>query len=837
MNIKLKRLIRSSIVLYFFLNISTINAQNIQISANNKSLDKILIELRDNYAVQFSYNPSVVATNFITLNAQFTSVGEALTAILKQTNLQYELSDNVYVVFPKRINKEPVSLKEYILAGSIFDGISGETLPYTQLIINNYALISGSDGTFVYKTTDDSLFRVRINYLGYYMLDTIVKPSKTARFSMNPAFNQIDEIRITGSSISYSTQIGSQAGMLRVNQKVANYLPGNGDNAVFNLLRLQPGILAAGEYSSDLIIWGSYKGQSLLTFDGFRVFGQCNFNDNISAINPFLAKDIQVLKAGYGASYGNVVGGIVNIEGIEGKQNKHDINLNINNNTITGLYSFPVGNKTTVILAMRKTYFDLYQPQALKDLVNLRKKQQALADIPVNPDYYFYDFNAKITTKLDEQQKFYVTFYNSKDRFFYDLNYDGDYYHLYNSLLEQNHQQAFAANYNYRDKDGNAHEFIVSHSALDRSFTDSSAVVRILTGKLSYNKYDKLFNTIDESSLKWNNTSIYNSNSQWLWGFEALQNKVILLDDSMNINIQNREHQGYELTAYMSHLFHLDSTFEIETGLRTTYFNLTNKDVWMPRISIRYKVNNFRYNFSGGTYSQALVENLQIDKFGNMRYKWMLADNKYIPIVNSRHLVLGANYSAHGFSVNTELFLKNTDGLARYLSLDEGILRSIGISRSYGVDVFLKKEYKGSSAWISYTYSYAQEHFPYFINQYWKRSLQDQRHEIKMATLINLHPFYLGMNYVWGSGFPDPTPFIADIYTEKPYNRFDVSAIYRLSRDKFKMELGFSLLNVFDYQNIKYDNFIRIPRNTLNTVSLYSEAVPFTPTLFLHLIF
>jgi len=76
--------------------------------------------------------------------------------------------------------------------------------------------------------------------------------------------------------------------------------------------------LAAGEQSREMLIWGSYSGHSQLIFDGFTVFGLKNFNDNISFANPYMSKDIKVMKGGFGADYGDRVGGIVEITGIQG---------------------------------------------------------------------------------------------------------------------------------------------------------------------------------------------------------------------------------------------------------------------------------------------------------------------------------------------------------------------------------------------------------------------------------------------------------------------------------------------------------------------------------------
>ena len=79
---------------------------------------------------------------------------------------------------------------------------------------------------------------------------------------------------------------GIRPGLLRINHKSALSIPGSGDNSVFSVLRLQPGILASGEQSNNLVIWGSYSGQSSVLFDGITLFGLKSYSDNISAVNP-----------------------------------------------------------------------------------------------------------------------------------------------------------------------------------------------------------------------------------------------------------------------------------------------------------------------------------------------------------------------------------------------------------------------------------------------------------------------------------------------------------------------------------------------------------------------
>ena len=51
-------------------------------------------------------------------------------------------------------------------------------------------------------------------------------------------------------------------------------------------------------------------------------------------------------------------------------------------------------------------------------------------------------------------------------------------------------------------------------------------------------------------------------------------------------------------------------------------------------------------------------------------------------------------------------------------------------------------------------------------------------------------------------------------------------------------ETGLSVLNIFDTQNLKYANLKNINLGQdLGTVKVYSDAVPFTPILFLKVVF
>ena len=66
-----------------------------------------------------------------------------------------------------------------------------------------------------------------------------------------------------------------------------------------------------------------------------------------------------------------------------------------------------------------------------------------------------------------------------------------------------------------------------------------------------------------------------------------------------------------------------------------------------------------------------------------------------------------------------------------------------------------------------------------------------------------------------------------------PYKRADIAATYRFALKRVRIEAGISILNLFNRENIKFTDVTQIPVEDNNFVSIYSEALPFTPALFL----
>lgn len=829
------------IVFLWFCHVS-LSGQKIEIQAEQEPLNQVLLGMAKEYRVQLSFDDRQLSEYDITLQRSFDNPETAIRFLIRDLPLEVRQIGEVFTIYRHTV---PEIIRKYRLSGRVIDLKTGESLPFSHVLVNQSGVVTDFNGIFTYVSAD-SVFNLRISYLGYYIKDTTLLPGVTHVVKLTPSIIGLKEVVIEGSTVERSGQIGEEAGTIRLNHKIAYRLPGNGDNAVFNFLRLQPGILAAGERSSELIIWGSYSGHSKIMFDGFTIFGLKNFNDNLSFVNPYMAKDIKVLKGGYPAEYDDRVGGIVDISGISGTIYKPTINLNINNMTVNGMASVPLLKSSSLAFAYRHTYYNLYDEDDLS-VIGGGRRNSTKADINVYPDYIFRDFNLKYAGSTSGGDPFFVSLYEGKDRFSYQIEQERNVVDISQEVDEENLQRGGSAFYGKSWKNGVQSHFSVSASGLNKSFYEKQIVTR-KNGNGAFSPFSsrevQFNNQILELNAK-NMTRIPLSGKQILEaGWNYTYEQVQFSEDSLDHTLVSSADRSHRIGVYLMDEIRPVPALSIRPGLRVDYPVHLERIYLQPRIQLSLDLSeHWRLNAAAGIYNQFIAETSVIDELGNFRYVWAVCDNIDVPVLKAEHLVGGLTYRINGFSIGVESYYKTTSGITRQVNLwREGIqLVYQGEARMYGMDLQVKQYFLKHEVWASYTLSKTEESFPYMPEDVdYMDAPQDQRHEVKGAVLLNFHPFFFSANYVYGSGFRTPPSFmpVTDDQEERyPYSRLDLALIYRHSIKSYHFEIGFSILNVLNHENIKYSNLIRIPDSPNSSFSIHAEAVPFTPTIYLNMAF
>jgi hypothetical protein len=827
----LKKLLIS---LFFTCLFSLSYSQEIRVTCADEPLNKILISLRDDYGLLLSFDDAYLSSFKITADTTFASTEKAFDFLFTGLPLKYDRKNGVYIIYTVQKKDKPV---KYLISGRITDRTNRETLPYSGIQINNSVLSSDAKGNFSFMSETDSVFSVKISYVGYYILDTILNAGTNYDFRLMPSVIAMKEIVVRGSSVAKTIQAGVSPGIIRINHKIAYYLPGNGDNSIFNVLRLQPGILAAGEQSADLIIWGSYEGQSQVIFDGFSLYGMKNFNDNISAVNPFMAKDIKVLKGGFGAEYGERVGGIVDITGTDGNRLAPSVRLCINNMTVNGMASLPIRKRSALLLAYRQTYYNLYNPVTFFTAGSGRGQQNPQADFYITPDYLFRDMNLKYSGS-STHSNYYLSLYGGSDNFDYAFEDANMHRTLTLNHSEKNNQVGGTLFYGLNWKAKNTSNFIISFSSLQTDQTHDEEITRTSGQQITSSIHDKYMASVKEVNGRIENTLTVSEKHQLDAGLGTLFYYTDRAETELGNTVLNEDKQLPVPYFFIQDNINLFKKLTLRPGLRADIHPSAGKAFIQPRLSLLYRVSdNLKLNAAAGMYNQFVAKNMIIETTGNYRLAWSACDGRDVSVLSSQNITLGLTYNKKGFIFSAEGYLKSTDGITRYIQTTTGTNLYNGDSKTKGLDIFIKQDFKGQTVWISYTLSKTVEYFPYFPTDEYVPAMQDQRHELKLAGLARFKSFHFSVNYVFGTGFPDPGQLPEVVDYMQYYSRLDAALIYQPSKWKVNIDAGVSVLNVLNTENIRYSNYTRVPTDESTTISLYAEAVPFTPTIFLNIYF
>jgi len=249
------------VIILGIISICPVFSQTVSIHVQNKPLPEVLFQLRDKYQIQFTYNPKTIENCRITQSKTYSSAEEAIRNLTQICNLTYKKNGTIFILLPhpKSTHKPKISTPKpipiyYTFAGKLTDSWSGESLPSGVIQYQNKYVTTDNDGNFSLQSTENQIL-AKISYLGFYQKDTILKPSKKLQIQLQPANIELEEVLVQTSSPIFKMHLGQSAGKIKLNHKITTFLAGNQDNGIYNLLRLQAGIMAAGEQNHDYTIW------------------------------------------------------------------------------------------------------------------------------------------------------------------------------------------------------------------------------------------------------------------------------------------------------------------------------------------------------------------------------------------------------------------------------------------------------------------------------------------------------------------------------------------------------------------------------------------------------
>lgn len=790
-------------------------------------VDKPLNTVLNTLGIEISYDDKALSAYRVSVSKSFRTPDEALNFLLKDKPFKIEKVGNVYVVLPEIQQQEPLaapsdapSAPRYIIKGVLVDRFTDERLPYAYIHTQRGIEVCDQTGTFSLVEVTGRKVPIQIQYLGYNRLDTLLSPG-THVLSLTPQTMELEEVVVQPGSAPLLIHAGKTSGEVRLNHQVARHIPGSPDNSVFNLLRMMPGVRASGEPSDELIVWGSNVGESRIEFDGLVLFGMKNFNEHISSVNPYLVKDVRLLKGGYDATHGNRIDAIAQITGISGNTESVSVKASVSNYTANVYASVPMGKRASLSAAYRQTYYNLYDKEEVTGSHEGTGRQNM--EVYIKPRYSFKDLNLKYAGKTSGGDSYYISLYGADDRFRFSVTQTQNYEM---SAKEKNRQYGGVAFYEKVWSKGSNTQALISFSKL-------SSHLDHITGFIN-NAGNKLQSTYTDNSIQENTVKLQHRTR--LGTFQSIRAGA---EWKQYTNHLNAVHHTVNVPSLFVTNQLMLGKISVEAGLRATLpeggsFSL------QPRISARYTISDeWTATASGGIYNQFISRVPYAFQEGNYQMIWSAADSTYL---KGKHAVAGLAYNKNGWLVSVEGYFKHTHNGVYFQ--DNTIY--FADNTVWGGDIYVKKEWGPHTGFASYS----------LVNI--RRPSNDLGHEWKAGMVSTFGPFHVSATYIFGTGFSylstgghnghgkqhnNGIETRASEHNKHAqvsssgsgnYNRLDVAASYTRQFGKCKGQIGLSLLNVFNARNVKYNYRLSDKDNVAN---IYAKAAPFTPMIFIEFVF
>lgn len=805
-------------LLLLFLSVTAAFSQELRLVVSAKPLNAVLNSLN----IEISFDDKALSKYTVTVSKTFSSPAAAIQFLLKDKPLKVEKVGSVFVISPAREANEPklVALPakpRVIISGEVIDKSSGEPLSYAHLQTHQGLVTTNEAGYFSFVCEDTRPVMVMTSYLGYEPLDTLLSRGNHKLF-LSPIPIALEEVTVKPTASALFMQSGKTAGEIRSNHQIARYMPGSSDNSVFNLLRMMPGVRASGEPSEDLIVWGSNWGESRLTYDGFTIFGLKSFNDQISSVNPYLAKDICLQKGGQDASGGNRIGAIAEITGVDGDFTRMALKANLSNYTGNIYTSVPIiRNRSALSVAYRQTFYNLYEKENVGK-ENSAHEQVSLSDTYIKPNYDFRDVNVKYVGKTIGGDRYHVSLYGADDHFKFNVSQRD----FAIDATEKNRQLGASSGYSWIWNDGSQSKALLTFSRLAAIVDNVSGITTAQSSTSSPLDVFTIRNNAQELALKiehnFNIGTIHRIQIGGEWQY---------LTCEFNATISRLCYPSLYATDRL-----LFGKLSVDAGIRMD-IAVNGRTYLQPRLSARYRWSDeITTSASFGMYNQFLTRVPFQYRPGSYQMIWNLADNTSL---SSIHYLTGIAYSKNGWLMSAEAFIKSNRN--QHFFVDNAIYATDNTIS--GIDLLMKKGWGKHQFWGSYSLVHATK--PEFSTG----------HEVKAGTVYFLKPFYLSATYVYGSGFPylstsehghgeknengqHGNEYRHSDTSRQSYNRLDLSATYRLQLRGFCIQAGASVINVFNTNNVKYSYRLSDKNSVYN---VYTKATPLTPILFLEFIF
>ena len=805
--------------------------------AQKSTLYDQMQNIQNEYKIHFVYD-SKIKTNRIYKGETIKglTLKEALTRTFRQTNISFVIAGNNVIL------KEQ-NAPYYILSGYVKDN-NGEPIVNATVkdITTESHASTDAEGRyrFYLKEGEHSLVAY---YFGNKSGETKIymKSKKRTDFTINTESFELKEVVVNENSLSQQ----SEKTILTAADINKEYSLLSSPDVIKTLQRL-PGISNGIELSSGLYVRGGNNDENLFILDGAPVYQTNHSFGLFSAFNTDIIKNIDFYKNGFPARYSGRLSSVADIRTKDGNMKnvcgKFSIGLLDGRLQLEG----PIAKgKTSFNIALRRSWLDL----PLKLIYAFAKDKND----NVSYDYAFYDINAKVTHKFNDNS-IWASLYTSHDKYGIKDNSSWDGYSntTNNKMNWGNVNVCLGGDFCLSDRLFAQTKLIYAESKSvyryddDDTYRDDNDILHrnsldIRSDKIKMQDFsvraDAFWNISSKQQLRTGlSSTIHKFKPQEMMSSFYFYNTDSNIDTTAVYN--GSKVKSIESTFYVESMTKPIESIKLNIGSSLSVINVKGKNYYMfdPRLSASFLLSEkTSLNLSATRMSQSIhrISDCYLDMPMDF---WTPVTKTFKPSTSYQFSIGLKSNIKKGLSVDVSAFYKKTYNILRFRNWN-GVIPSavewdknvtLGNGLSYGLETVIKLNRSKLNSTLAYTLSWSKRYFKEIYDK-WFYDQFDNRHRLNLS--VEYHPtqkfsMFSQLTLHSGNKTSVPTAYIPlpnlsdnngnrdfgfiyskpNNYTMPTYHRFDIGCNIKRtgSRSGNIYIWNISIYNIFCHLNTMY---------------------------------
>ncbi len=771
---------------------------------------------------------------------------------MKKNKAKFPLIFILFFIFSVSLKAQNIKIHGKITDNETGEAIIGVPVGNARLGIGT---VSSSPLGYYYLDVPFDTTTITVNYIGY--------EKKTIKLNSGIVKNSLDIVLLRSAiNLEEISVTAEKEKIIRVNPDVVSAvsispaliakLPNFGEVDIMRAFQLLPGISGSNETSAGLYVRGGTPDQNLILFDGMSIYHVDHFYGFFSAFNANSVDDVELYKGGFPAEFGGRTSSILDIKGKPADMQNFNIGGGLSLLSVNAFAEIPiVKDKVSLQIAFRRSYTDLIKSGLYDNIFGMyndaepetatatgRAGRGGIQTETFEPSFYFYDLNTKLSYKPTNKDLFTLSFYNGKDNLDNSreqtIGFNPENTTDIKDILEWGNIGT-SAGWQRNWKENFKSDLSLSYSNYFSLYDKKTNLTEGGTSNLrNINTYED--NNVKDFSLRLGNEWNISENNTLKFGSQITYNDISYeYIQSDTLDIIDKQNNGTQYAGYIQDQHTFFDKLKINAGFRATYFDATEKVYYEPRLSAILELpHNFKLKGATGLYYQFISRTVREDVLSGSKDFWMLADDVNVPVSSSIHYIAGIDWQPGKYFFGAEVFYKDMTGLSEYsmrfsgfrddIQTDELFFQGTGVAK--GFELLAQKKLGKVTGWLAYTYSDVIHDFPEINQGLPFYALHDQTHEFKAVYSQKIGNWDLSATWIYATGTPYTAPegeyqlslldgtqysyiHVSDknSYRLPDYHRLDISGRYNFNIGKAKANIGLSIFNVYNHENIWYKSF------------------------------